>query len=242
MTRSTLIKEADFRAKVWHLLLQAEGKGLIKSELLMATRAKAEDLDTLLAGFVTAGDVVARLEPKSKPGRQPMRYWHVKVAPPLLLAQIDGTLSAADESETVGPSIPCQQCGRAIVVQGPGRRPTYCSSTCKKLASERSALTAFLARAPSDHARMLAALHFVSMDLIYRGFNVAFDHPATVLRLIVTDTESAMPLYVYALGEHGVLPANDAHNAFAAVSFDGQITYGGKTPIVLNPEDELPFG
>jgi len=228
------------RARILLELQDAASAGKTKTELLQATRASTDRitpiLDTLIDEFV----IVARVERKRAfaLGRPVTRYWLAEHAPTDLTAPPVSAIPEDNrEPEEPAPAgRTCGECGAAMPTSL-GRPRDYCSDSCKRLARAGGVMVAdFMARArnPQTFARLARLL--VQMDLLCYGFQVTPAVDAGAGILLVYDGKGATVLHVIPIAPEGFFPPTAEFPSAALVYRDGRIVYGGKDPLVTEPE------
>jgi hypothetical protein len=222
--------------KITTLIQSSGAAGKTRSELLLATRLRTEELGKVLDHLLNEFVIVCRQEKASQwgLGRLPIRYWHREFAPELLTVPEASVISTADD-EAPPSGATCKQCGSAIVTHGPGRAPDYCSTACKRLSAEGGVtLGEFFDRAPTPLVFAQMAALLVAMDLTAQGLHVAFSTFGP--GLVVHDGVNATLLTVLPVSNSGRVPDLKDYVSAAVVFRDGRIRYGGQNPLVSPPE------
>lgn len=229
--------KAKLETQVLYHIREAGVDGLIKTKLLQMTRARTGLLTQILNELVHAGLLVARQGRSGKwsLGRQPMRYWRTELAPPLTVPD-PGDIPILELGADPPKGTTCEQCGAAIPY-APGRQPRHCSDTCRELAAHGGVrVVDLLSRAKDPLVFGQCATLLVTIDLLCRGFQVTPLVYQSGANLIVYDHDSAVLLTVIPISEAGYFPPPEGYNSLAAVHRDGRIKYGGKNPLVTEPE------
>jgi len=240
MPSEQMIK-AKLETQVLYYIREAGAEGLIKTRLLQITRAPTRLLTQVLNELVHAGLLVARQGRSDKwsLGRQPMRYWRTELAPPLTVpdpGDIPVLEPGVDPLSECKKGKTCEQCGAAIPYT-PGRQPRHCSDTCRELAAHGGVrVTDLLSRATDPLVFGQCATLLVTIDLLCRGFQATPLVYQSGANLIVYDNDAAVLLTVVPISDAGYFPAPEEYNSLAAVYRDGRIKYGGRNPLVTEPE------
>jgi hypothetical protein len=80
------------------------------------------------------------------------------------------------------------------------------------------------------------AVHLVMIDLYLRGFYVMRSPDLAGGSLMVADGKGGLWLTVVPISRVGYFPPLDEYDSAVAVYKDGRLKYGGKNPLVVEPE------
>ena len=114
---------------------------------------------------------------------------------------------------------------------------SFCSEECRQRDKQGGPrLADLLASATDPRVYAQVALLLVTIDLRLRGFHVLSDPMLAGSQLMVADDCTGLWLQVISISSTGYFPPLDTYDCVAAVYRDGRIQYGGKNPLVPEPE------
>lgn len=227
------------KARLVLKITQAESAGMSRTELMQSLRCTRDELDTVLQPLLAVNELREWTDLKSL-GRPATRYYAKGFALELA-AEKNEALPITEFATRLKRTTICKICGVAIPVPDLGHPYSYCSERCKRVSREGgTTLREFLFRAGEPRTFAEAAILLVMADLVIRGFRVGRDLFQGGSRILVMDHEGSCYLDVVPISSEGSFPNPEEFVAMAAVYRDGRIVYGGRNPIVVTENENVP--
>jgi hypothetical protein len=231
------MRKIDLGIRILSKLQELGAVGATKTELFQAFQVSGETLNRALTALAAEYLIVMRKQPtRNGFGRPALRFWHKDSVPPLTDSPA-GDIPTLEVGASPPPGGTCKRCGGPTSFSLESKPLIYCSPACERLDSEGGRRIADLLSDVTDpRLHVQIAILLVTIDLRARGYYVLTDPMYVGSRLMVADEKSGVWLDVLYASAAGYFPPLNEYDSAVAVYKDGRLKYGGKNPLVSEPE------